>query len=37
MSDGEMREGSNWEALMFGAHHKLDNPIAIIDYNNLQS
>ena len=37
MSDGEMQEGSNWEALMFGAHHKLDNLIAIIDYNNLQS
>ena len=37
MSDGEMQEGSNWEALMFGAHHKLDNLVAIIDYNNLQS
>ena len=37
MSDGEMQEGSNWEALMFAAHHKLDNIVAIIDYNNLQS
>ena len=37
MSDGEMQEGSNWEALLFAAHHKLDNLIAIIDYNNLQS
>jgi transketolase len=37
MSDGEMQEGSNWEALMFAAHHKLDNLVAIIDYNNLQS
>ncbi len=32
-----MQEGSNWEALMFAAHHQLDNLIAIIDYNNLQS
>ena len=30
MSDGEMQEGSNWEALMFAAHHKLDNLVAII-------
>lgn len=37
MSDGELDEGSNWEALMFAAHHKLDNLIAIIDYNKLQS
>lgn len=37
MSDGEIAEGSNWEALMFAAHHKLDNLIAIIDYNKLQS
>ena len=32
-----MDEGSNWEALMFAAHHKLDNLVAIIDYNKLQS
>lgn len=37
LGDGEMDEGSNWEALMFAAHHKLDNLIAIIDYNKLQS
>ena len=37
LSDGEMDEGSNWEALMFGAHHKLSNLTAIIDYNKLQS
>ena len=37
LSDGEMDEGSNWEALMFAAHHKLDNLVAIIDYNKLQS
>jgi transketolase len=37
LSDGEMDEGSNWEALMFAAHHRLDNLTAIIDYNKLQS
>jgi transketolase len=37
LSDGEMDEGANWEALMFAAHHELSNLIAIIDYNKLQS
>jgi transketolase len=37
LSDGECDEGSNWEAIMFSAHHKLDNLLAIIDYNKLQS
>lgn len=37
LSDGEMDEGSNWEALMFAAHHGLDNLTAIIDYNGIQS
>ena len=37
LSDGEMDEGANWEALMFAAHHKLKNLTAIIDYNKLQS
>jgi transketolase len=37
LSDGEMDEGSNWEALMFSAHHSLDKLTAIIDYNKLQS
>jgi transketolase len=37
LGDGEMDEGSNWEALMFAAHQKLNNLIAIIDCNNLQS
>jgi len=37
LSDGEMDEGSNWESLMFAAHHKLANLTAIIDYNKLQS
>lgn len=37
LGDGELDEGSNWEAMMFAAHHQLDNLIAIIDYNKLQS
>jgi transketolase len=37
LSDGECDEGSTWEAAMFAAHHKLDNLVAIIDYNKLQS
>jgi transketolase len=37
LSDGECDEGSVWEAAMFAAHHKLDNLIAIVDYNKLQS
>lgn len=37
LSDGELGEGSNWEAFMFATHHRLDNLTAIIDYNKLQS
>jgi transketolase len=37
LSDGELGEGSNWEAFMFAAHHKLDRLTAIVDYNKLQS
>lgn len=37
LSDGECDEGSNWEAILFAAHHKLGNLTAIIDYNNIQS
>jgi len=37
LSDGELDEGSNWEALLFSAHHKLNNLIVIIDYNKIQS
>jgi transketolase len=37
LSDGECDEGSNWEAILFAAHHRLDNLIAIIDYNGIQS
>lgn len=37
MSDGEMDAGSNWEAFLFAAHHRLTGLTAIIDYNKLQS
>lgn len=37
LGDGEMNEGSNWESILFAQHHKLDNLVAIIDYNKIQS
>jgi transketolase len=37
LSDGELQEGSNWEAFMFAAHHQLENLTVCIDNNNLQS
>jgi transketolase len=37
LSDGELDEGSNWEALLFAPHHKLDKLTAIIDFNKIQS
>lgn len=37
LSDGELDEGSNWEAILFASHHRLDNLIAIVDYNKIQS
>ena len=37
LSDGELDEGSNWEAFLFGSHHRLDNLTAIVDYNKIQS
>lgn len=37
LSDGECDEGSNWEAILFSAHQKLDNLVAIVDYNKIQS
>lgn len=37
LSDGECDEGSNWEAVLFAAHHGLDNLVAIVDYNKIQS
>ena len=37
LSDGECDEGSTWEAVLFAGHHRLDNLIAIVDYNKIQS
>jgi transketolase len=37
LSDGECDEGSTWEAAMFSSHHRLDNLVAIVDYNKIQS
>jgi len=37
IGDGELNEGSNWEAMLFAAHWKLDNLVAIIDYNRIQA
>lgn len=34
--DGELQEGQIWEALMFAAHHKVDNLIATVDWNGQQ-
>jgi len=34
--DGELQEGQNWEAALFGAHHKVDNLIATVDWNGQQ-
>lgn len=36
LGDGEMAEGSNWEAFLSAAHYKLDNLYAILDYNKQQ-
>lgn len=37
LSDGECDEGSNWEAILFAAHHKLENLTVVVDYNKIQS
>ena len=37
LGDGEMNEGSVWEAMMLASHHNLDNLIAIVDYNKIQA
>ncbi len=36
LGDGEVQEGQIWEAAMFGAYHKVDNVVAIVDYNKIQ-
>jgi transketolase len=37
LSDGECDEGSTWEPVLFAPQHRLDNLIAIVDYNKIQS
>jgi transketolase len=37
LSDGELNEGSTWEAAMSAAHWRLDNLIALVDVNNQQA
>lgn len=37
VGDGELNEGSNWEAMMMASKHKLNNLILVIDYNKIQS
>lgn len=37
VSDGELDEGSNWEAILFAAHQQLGNLYIIVDYNKIQS
>jgi transketolase len=36
LGDGELAEGSNWEAMMTAAHYRLDNLVVIVDRNQLQ-
>jgi len=36
LGDGELEEGLVWEAAMFAGHRKLDNLVAVVDYNGLQ-
>jgi len=36
LGDGEIQEGSVWEAAMTAAHYKIDNVCAIVDYNKVQ-
>jgi transketolase len=37
LSDAELDEGSTWEAVMFSAHHRLDNLVAVVDDNGQQA
>ena len=37
LSDGELDEGSNWEPTLFAPQYQLDNLVAIVDYNKIQS
>ena len=35
--DGELDEGSNWEAILYAGHHRMENLCLIVDYNKIQS
>ncbi|MBX7145159.1 MAG: transketolase [Oligoflexia bacterium] len=37
VGDGDLNEGSSWEAIFFAAHHKLDNLTLIVDHNKIYS
>jgi len=37
LSDGECDEGSTWEPVLFAPQHRLDNLVAIVDYNKIQA
>lgn len=37
VSDGELDEGSNWEAILFAPQHQLDNLVLVVDFNKIQS
>ena len=37
ISDGELNEGSIWEAILFSAQHKLNNLLLVVDYNKMQA
>jgi len=37
LSDGELDEGSNWEPILFAGHHQLDQLVAVVDHNKIQS
>ena len=37
LSDAECNEGSTWEAVMFAAHHRLDNLHVVVDWNRQQA
>ncbi|MGH9593462.1 MAG: transketolase, partial [Bryobacteraceae bacterium] len=36
LGDGEIQEGQVWESAMFGGYHRVDNVVAIVDYNQIQ-
>jgi transketolase len=36
LGDGEIQEGQIWEAAMFASYHRVDNVVAVVDYNKIQ-